>query len=371
MLARVAGIAFVIGGSVGPMPGASASAPGGTAAYAPAPNAPSAQKGPPKPARPALLQASVKFSVAAPATSSGWLLSVVNEGDVPVRILADARLLAFDVTPRSARRSIHCELPTAMRPADDLERALVLPPKREFRETFEPRLYCFGREGFDALAPGAIVTARLGPHVSAFRSAPSEVFPIDGVEPVVAPTRILQAPPIALPDEASLHPAAGHPESPAEALDLPRLKLESPLAIDADSPEAVEVPLTLRNEGSTPVTVRFRPETIGFHVTQPAGALSCFWPVLPTAPTRELFTTLAPRGSVELTVTLQSYCADELFAHSGILEIRPFLETHGASGAPLGLRTFEGRLTGSSITFVRIQHGRVTQPLVRPRAQGP
>ncbi|HXX70138.1 MAG TPA: hypothetical protein VEK07_23365 [Polyangiaceae bacterium] len=325
--------------------------------------------GPPQPPPPALPRANVRFTIVAPATSSGWFLQVVNDGEVPVRILADTRLLALEVTPRSARRPVRCELPTPMRPADPLERAIVVPPKTAFREKFEPRLYCFGTEGFDALAPGAIVVARLGPNDKGAGSTPPELSAIDGVEPVIAPEQVLSAPPIALPDEALAREAA-QPQSPDPTLDIPRLKLESPRALDADAPEAAEVPVTLRNEGSLPVTVRFRPETIGFDVLGSVGASRCSWPMRPTAPTRELFTTLPPKASVELTVTLQAYCADEVLARSGIVAIRPFLETRGASGAPLGLRTFEGRLTGSSITFVRVQRGRLTEPLLRPQAQG-
>jgi hypothetical protein len=254
-----------------------------------------------------------------------------------------------------------------MRPADDLERAMVLPPGRAFGEKFEPRLYCFGQAGFDALAPGAIVIARLGPHPGTARVSP-ELAPIDGVEPVVASEPALMAAPIALPDEKSPREAA-QPASADPALDLPRLKLESPSAIDAASPENVEVPLTLRNEGSTPVTVRFRPETIGFDVTTPRGVQRCAWPARPSAPTRELFTTLPAHGAVQLTLMLESYCADPLFDRGGLLTVRPFLETRGASGAPLGLRTFDGRVLGSSITFVRMHRGKSTEPLIRPRAR--
>lgn len=253
-----------------------------------------------------------------------------------------------------------------MWPIDDLERALILPPRTAFREKFEPRLYCFGGEGFDALAPGATVVARLGRDNKAAPAAPSELSAIDGVEPAIAPAQVLWAPPIALPDEASAHESFAQAPAPDPMLDVPRLKLESPRAIDAGTPEAVEVPITLRNEGSLPVTVRFRPETIGFDVIWPVNAPRCSWPMLPTAPTRELFTTLPPRGSVDLTVTLQSYCTQEVFTRTGMVAIRPFLETRGASGAALGLRTFEGRLSGSSITFVRIQRGRSTEPPPRP-----
>jgi hypothetical protein len=394
MLSRAAGIVLVIvvtGGpargdpvagppSVGqgdpPAPSSRPAAPPPTPArLAPAPRvtAPrvsaARRTGPPRSPGPLRAPANVRFSVVAPTTTSDWLLRVVNEGDVPVRILADARLLAFDVTPRSAPRAVHCELPPAMRPVDDLERAIILPPGHVFRERFEPRLYCFGEAGFDALAPSAIVVARLGPHEVTARVSP-ELSPVDGVEPVIASEPALRADPIALPDERSPREAlAPQLQASDPTLDVPRLKLESPAAIDATSPETVEIPVTLRNESSTPVTVRFRPETLGFDVTTAYRVQRCAWPTLPSAPTRDLFTTVPARGAVELTVMLESYCADPLFDRSGLLAVRPFFETRDASGAALGLRTFDGHLAGSSITFVRMQRGKSTEPLIRPRAQ--
>ena len=86
--------------------------------------------------------ANVTLAIEASSPRGAWKMRVTNEGDVPVTIVADARLLALDVTPRSARKAVHCELPGEMRPQDDSTRPLVLPPKRAYVERFEPRLYC-------------------------------------------------------------------------------------------------------------------------------------------------------------------------------------------------------------------------------------
>src|SRR5580700_1992935 len=74
---------------------------------------------PPPPSR-------VKLSVDIPSTVGLWTMHVINEGDVPVIVVADARLLRLEVTARGASRARTCELPFDMKPQDDLQRPLVL-----------------------------------------------------------------------------------------------------------------------------------------------------------------------------------------------------------------------------------------------------
>jgi hypothetical protein len=319
------------------------------------------------PAVPTPATAPVTLALDAPATRERWHMRVTNDGDVPVRIVADARWLALDVTPRSARRPLHCELPSPMRPQDPLERALVLPPKRAYVEVFDPRLYCFGAKSFDALASGSIVVGRLG-WTGPSTTGPWAVAPMDGIAPEVAAARSVEAPPIALPDQ---RPARRSSRSTAsdDPLDPLRLTLESTEAVDALSPEDVEIPVTLRNDGSIPVTVRFQPEMLGFDVVGPGADERCMWPTLPAAPTRELFTTISPKGEARLTVVLRAYCSDRTFERSGLLTVRAWLDARDAGGASVGLRAFEGRVFAAAPTLVRLQRGSVAQPLVRPRLQ--
>jgi hypothetical protein len=255
-----------------------------------------------------------------------------------------------------------------MRPDDELQRAMVLPPQRAFTETFEPRLYCFGRQGFDALAPGAIVSAKLGWEGRA-EVGPWEVSPLDGVEPEVAPRKLLEVPPIALPDEPTPAPAAD-PE-PHAAADTPNIALEAPEAVDASSPDDIDIPVTIRNEGGSPVIVRFRPETLGFDLVSPGPRTCSSWPALPTAPTRELFSTLPPRASAELTVQLPAYCGDRVLDHPRLLLVRAWLDTRNASGKPIGLRTFDGRVAATTLTFIRLQRGRLPAAVHPPELDNP
>src|SRR5258708_8286424 len=76
--------------------------------------------------------ANVKLTIDTPSPRGSWTMRVANDGETPVRLAADARLLAFALTPRGARKAVHCRLPPDMRPGADLARRLVLAPKRDY-----------------------------------------------------------------------------------------------------------------------------------------------------------------------------------------------------------------------------------------------
>lgn len=309
----------------------------------------------------------VKLVLDVPTTHGPWTMHVVNEGDVPVRLVADARLLSLEVTPRGERKTVRCQLPADMRPADDMDRALVLPPKRSYSETFEPRLYCFGERELDSLSPMAIVVARLGWPERANGRGPHVVAPIDGIEPEVASLSGIDSPPVALPDE----PTPAMPlAAPARAPDDPdpvRLSLKSSRAVDAESAENLALTVTVHNDGKRPVHLRFRPETLGFEVTSAAGVQHCAWPTQPSAAMREAFTTLPPNGAQSLTVLLGDYCGRAPFAASGLVVVRPDLDTRKAGGESLGLRTFDGVVVAATPSVVRLHRGDTGPHLERPR----
>lgn len=311
----------------------------------------------------------VHLSLTAPTTRGTWTLRITNGGDVPVRIAADARTLSLEVTPRSARAAIVCELPYDMRPENgDLERPLVLPPGRSYAESFEARLYCFGTSKGDALAPGSVVVARLGwtgKHPAGF-----EVAPIDGVEPRVAAVGQLEAPPVVLPDEltAAAQPQGAAPGNEGGDGETPRLALRADRWADVESLSALEVPVTLRNEGMHSVAVRFRPDALRFEVIGPGAVERCSWPVPIGAPTREQFTTLGASGTTSLVATLLSYCNAATFDRPGLYFVRAHFEARDTSRGSLGLRVFEGDLVAGEPTLVRLHKSRTSDPQ-RPKLE--
>jgi hypothetical protein len=305
----------------------------------------------------------VAFTLTAPSARGPWTMHLANTSDEPMTVVADPRLLVIDVIPRGAQQPVRCELPWVMRPVDDLQRAMVLPPGGTYDETFEPRLFCFASLG--ALAAESIVVARLG--WPGARRGPSVVWPVASGPGSPKPLRSLTAPPVRLPDEPVPPPSTPTTLTPSGDL-TPRLSLLSPASIDAPSSEDLVLPITLRNEGSSPVIVRFRPESLGFDVSAPGVFEHCAWPVPAAAATRELFTTLPPNGSETLTVVLTAYCSGHSLDQAGLLSVRPWLDTRNGSGAALGLRTFNGLLVGTRSTLVRLQNARAPDFVPAPRS---
>jgi hypothetical protein len=310
----------------------------------------------------------LKLTIETSTTRGPWRMRVENAGDVPVRIVADARLLTLEVSPRSARASTRCELPGDMRPSDDLERTLVVPPGRSYAESFEPRLYCFGKK-LDVLAPGAVLVAHLGWAGGKKGESPFEVSAIEGVTPEVAPLKSIDAPPVALPDEPSVSMVEPAGAESDWSSDTPRLSIQGPPSLDSFAPGELEVPVTLRNEGARSAVVRFRPEVVGFDVVGPAGVEHCMWPTMPAAAMRELFSTLPTKGSETLNLMLQSYCTKQGLDQSGLLVVRPRLDTRNASGEAVGLQSFDGEVIAMTPTLVRLHRGAKPPAFVRPRLE--
>ena len=329
----------------------------------------------------------VNLQLVAPTTHGRWTVRVTNASPVPVRILADLRLLSLDVTPRSSR-TIHCELPEEMQPDDDLvSHRLIVPPGRAYSESFDPRLFCFGGGLLDAVAPGAAVVAHLGWHGAAGARPRLEVAPVPGTSTTFAGIGRLDSPPIAVPDEPTarqtgidggargglLVDSGVSEEGGAPDPEAPRLRITGARAIDAESPDYVEIPVTIENRGPRSVTVRFRPETLSFDIEGPSGSEHCTWPLPPPYATVETFTTLGPRESTTMDVLLASYCRGQGMARPGLLLVRPSLDTTDAtvraSGHDLDARAFHGVVAAPTPTLLRLRHAarnQVSQPIEEP-----
>jgi hypothetical protein len=192
------------------------------------------------------------------------------------------------------------------------------------------------------------------------------VSAIEGVEPEVAPLAAIESPPIALPDEPTPMGADDPTRTPDDP-DPVHLVLKSNRAVDATSAEDLTLTVTVRNEGKRPARLRFRPEVLGFEVTSSSGVQHCGWPTPPSAPVRDYFTTLAPGGAESLTVVLGDYCGRTPFESSGLVVVRPDLDTRRGGGEAIGLKTFDGVVIAATPTVVRLHQASGKQRPERPR----
>jgi hypothetical protein len=315
-----------------------------------------------------LPEADVKLAIEPHAPPGPWTMQVTNAEDTSVRIVADARLLSLEVTPRGARRPERCELPADMRPADDLSRSLVLPPGGRYVEHFDPRLYCFGARAA-ALEPQAIVVAHLG-WAGRRSTPPFEVSAADGAAPV-GPAKSIDSLPVGLPDEATAIPEEAPAPRPPPTEERPRLVLRTAEWVDAASPDDATIPVTLSNEGSHAVVLRFSPETLSFEASGQHGVHACPWPGSIGAPVREAFITLPAHGQTRLDVVLRDYCTGHALDDGGLLAVRAQLDTRKASGADVGLQTFDGVVAAARPTLVRLHRAAAAEVRPKPVAQAP
>jgi hypothetical protein len=182
----------------------------------------------------------VRLQILAPSATGPWLLRIDNEGDAPVRIVADVRLLRLQVRGVAkgkgatyghgwALRETVCDGPTQFGLADQfpVDRELVLDAGNSYIEEFDPRLICFGKNA-EVLTPGAQVRAWYGwPPNKGWRSMSAAPFAADDAHYPrrYRPLRRLEAPLIVL----SHGPAVAYGMNPAEEA--------TPDKLDAPDPE--------------------------------------------------------------------------------------------------------------------------------------
>jgi hypothetical protein len=327
-----------------------------------------APPGPPPP--------TLKLTVDAPGPDASWTVRVENTGAVPVRIVADARVLALDIqeegadedaSPRKGHAShgVRCELPADMRPSDLDERTVVLPTGRSYAEKIDPRLFCFGAHDAAALVAGAKVT----PHLVGTRDVPV-VRPVEQVEPAVGSVADLAG------DVATIGPAATAAAPSKESPAGEGLVVTTPPFADYGVGWEAEVTVTVTNRSRETIPFLLRPETIvldvtgpsGVGVTDPSPVVHCAWPGSPPPAIYEMFTRLAHNESSSVTVLLSALCPDGALQRPGLYVVHASLDTRAAGGGATGVKAFAGKVLGASTTRLRVREWNGVPPtLARPQ----
>ncbi|WP_437601628.1 hypothetical protein [Sorangium sp. So ce590] len=402
-------------------PKADAAAPAGRAKAA-APRAGAKKKAPEPPPLP---PAPARVWLIAPSPRGPWTLRLDNDGERPMRIPADVRLLRFEIDTLNKRtkKTVRCAAPAGLKPSGFPERrALLLAPGQSYMEHFDPRLLCFGKDAA-ALAGGSVVRAWYGwgPPPKWSRKAPSPPFAVESTDdpPAFAPATGLAAPTVVLsydlpPKEAAAgDPDGVEPPSPAgeqaqpsadaaarpeadktarpagdktaqvsadrpagEAAaprapsprdhgagspgglivdaNAPRLELTSEPWSDAASPRSIVVRVSARNAGKRPMTVAVRPRMLQFYVAGPNGTTVCAASPPTGAIPRDLFRTLKPGASVDLSLLLREVCPNNTFAREGLYRVTATLHAN-EPGTRLGLDAYTAIVPAQNSTLLRVK----------------
>lgn len=351
---------------------------------------------------PPLPPPAARIWVVAPAAKGNWTLRIDNEGAAALRIPADARLLRLElsVPPPDAKKKqkpkvVKCKLPTALAPDGfPEERTLLLAPGESYTETFDPRLFCFGKDEA-ALAGGTLVRAQFGWDLpkKGDKKPPKAPFAAELVEapPTTTPLRGLFAPTLLLsfaeandkgevvrPDEPAPHvipadapatdkPASDKPASDKPASDKPasetpvdpaaaRFELSAEALSDAGSRRSASVSVTAKNVGQRSAMAALRGRMLSFVVDGPDGRFECPEEGANHAIPRDLFRKVAADEKVTLTVMLAEICAPGTFERPGLYRVTPTLHAT-ADGGAYGLAAWTGEVTAPKPTLVRIQSG--------------
>ena len=358
---------------------------------APASKLPKLPPPPPPPDTPARLW------IIAPGPKETWTMRIDNEGDRAIRVPADVRLLSFEVevpsndpkNPKKKPAVYKCAAPDSLRPtAFPEKRALLLAPGQSYIETFDPRLFCFGKNAA-ALVGSATVRTRFGweppPKWSlAAKKAPAGPFAAEGTDnpattmplkQLRAPTMVLSygtpAPAPAAPAQATPSPAPAAPSpaqpapSPAQPApapapvdqNAPRLAVETPAYADASAPRSASVTVTVKNAGGRPMTAALRARMVSLEVVGPDRTVVCPASLPANAIPREGYREYKPGGSTSFTLLIEEACSDRVFSRPGLYHLRAGIHAN-ETGADLGVDGFTGKAIAAEPTLMRLQSAR-------------
>ena len=331
-------------------------------------------------APPSLPAARIALRLEAPDIAGPWKMVVTNDGETPLRIAADGRLLSLEIEPPEAGGledpygkagpkkkpppPVVCKLPSDLRPASVLEeRAIVLGPGSRYEEVVSPALYCFSDSEAKALVAGARVTAKLGfPDTAkgAQKAPPRGPFIAEpaAVTPSVAAVKEIVSDPFVV---AGTAPRSGADYASNETTDdpnAPKLELTATARVDSADEKTVATTLTLKNVGRREARVHMRRDNLLFDIDGPDGSAHCGLPSTRRSIPRDMVDSLAPGGSRSFEVWMGEMCPNSVFDRPGLYRIRAGLAFPPAP-APDGQRAWARTVVSEEPILVRIRKGRL------------
>jgi hypothetical protein len=329
-----------------------------------------------------------------------WTVAIHNDGDKPMHLVADPRLLWFEVVAPGNKKTETCRLPGELfpsKPGKDFE--VVLKPHDRVTSKFDPRYQCFAASGQSLLVPGAIVKPRFGwpektrtawkkgkrvevkveqspPYVARTEGEPSSSkqdkdegrgepssSKQDKVDARGEPVKLLRAEPWALKSSYAAWSRSGL--SPEKATEAP-LELKLSQGSDSDVELSAEVTFTLRNRSRETQRVFIRREFVTFEVMSQDTMATCDAKPDLRAPDPQEFVTLRPGGSFSLPNRLVELCPRGTFARPGLYLVQGRFDS-AESGEEFDVNAYVGRVVTSRPVTIRIRKGDEKPRLVTMR----
>jgi hypothetical protein len=317
-----------------------------------------------------LPDAPARLRVVAPSAHGPWLVRIDNDGDVPIRIAADVRLLRLEVrVPEPKRRgwarAVVCDGPSIFGLEDRFPpgRELVLAPGESWLGRFDPRLLCFGKQA-ELLRGGALVRPSFGwapkprfsrrmeraPFAADTAHEPRRFRPLRRLE---GPSMLLgfaaeepAAPPSGVPQAKAPAAPAAQPTDAARPRDelAARIALTTSSFTDATTAGDIVVSVEAHNVGDRPTLVLLRPRQLSFRIDGPDGVRRCRPSGADHQVPPESFGRLPHTTHQHIHVRLSEVCGAEVFARPGLYRATPTLNIR-ESGADVGLDAYVGEAT--------------------------
>lgn len=334
-----------------------------------------------------------------------WTIAVSNEGSARAVLVADTRLLWFEVNVPGSKQTTRCRLPADLLPKEVEPRLSVqLEPGESVMQLIDPRLYCFAAGDQKQLVPGARLVAHLGwpelPNKTDWVKGKKVSSPVPQPPPYIAHSSTVdvdsavQARKAALkvaksarlskgltrPSDASLGVplpsgvnkqllgpeltlresyaqwSASSFKSPYQTAEDSPLELRLVQGSDARTEHEATVQLMLHNRLKRSLVIYFRLEFVTFEILGPAGVQTCNPAPDARAPDREAFVTLGPGASRSFSSRLAEMCPHDTFSTPGLYLVNGLYDAT-ETGAQWNLAAFTGSVKSPRPVSVRIRVG--------------
>lgn len=265
-----------------------------------------------------------------------------------MEVVADRRLLRFDVRAAGSRRVEHCAHPAAPRFSPTLNKTSLGPaggpagsPQGPvtYSEWIDLRDYCTGR-ALAALDAGANVVPHYG-----FRRASRSAWVARNEESGVDAASVAELTGAAF--DVAPRPPATAPTGDASV---------TLASVEVDTQRTLVLRVSVRATGARARRIYLRADQIRFRVRSMLGTVECGLPREERPPVADFFTRIDRRRAATLALDANVVCHDA-FPLAGIYEVTPMVALPYRAPAPHDADSLVGEFVAAQPAVVRVRRG--------------